>query len=95
MGTVGERYGFRRERNRLLIDSRISVAADQGTALKFGDSDDGGFGFRLATEFRQDRGAELMNSDRLTGTENIWGKPARWVKYTATINGKTGGHSNV
>src|SRR4051794_30438206 len=91
MGTIGEHYSFRRERSRILIDSTISVAADQGTALRFGDSDDGGFGFRLGTEFRQDRGAELMNSDRLTGTENIWGKPARWVKYTAAINGKRSG----
>jgi len=91
MGTIGEHYKFRRERNRLLIDSIITIAADQGTSLKFGDSDDGGFGFRLATEFREDRGAELMNSDRLTGTENIWGKPARWIKYTAAINGKRSG----
>ncbi len=91
LGTIGERYELRREGANFLIDSVISVAADRGVALKFGDTDDGGFGFRLATEFRQDRGAELMNSDGLTGTEKIWGKPARWVKYTATINGKRAG----
>jgi len=90
-GTIGQRYEFRREGSRVLIDSTVSVAADRGTALKFGDSEDGGFGFRLATEFRQDRGAELMNSDGLTGTEKIWGKPAKWVKYTAAVNGRRAG----
>lgn len=74
-----------------MIDSRIAVKADRGVPLKFGDSDDGGFGFRLATEFREDRSAELMNSDLLTGTGEIWGKPAKWVKYTAMVNGKRAG----
>jgi hypothetical protein len=91
LGTIGERYQFRRESDYILMDSVISVATDRGMALRFGDTDDGGFGFRLATEFRQDRGAELINSDGLAGTEKIWGKPARWVKYTATINGKRAG----
>jgi len=88
LGTIGERYEFRREGGHILIDSTISISADKGTALRFGDTDDGGFGFRLATEFRQDRGAELMNSDSLTGTQKIWGKPAKWVKYTAGMDGK-------
>jgi hypothetical protein len=91
LGTLGERYEFRRDGSQILIDATIRVSADQGKALRFGDSDDGGFGFRLADEFRQDRGAELMNSDRLAGTEKIWGKPAKWVKYAATSDGKRAG----
>jgi hypothetical protein len=91
LGTIGERYRFQRDGGNILIDTTVSIKADHGTALKFGDTDDGGFGFRLATEFNQDHGAELMNSDRLTGTENIWGKPAKWVKYTATIKGHRAG----
>lgn len=91
LGTIVEHYEFRREGSQVLIDSRIRVMADRGIPLKFGDSDDGGFGFRLGTEFREDRGAELMNSNRLTGTENIWGKPANWVKYTAAVNDRRAG----
>jgi hypothetical protein len=87
LGTITQEYEFRREGSEVLIDARIAVAADRGGPLKFGDSDDGGFGFRLGTEFREDHGAELMNSDRLTGTEKIWGKPAKWVKYTASVSG--------
>jgi hypothetical protein len=91
MGTIDESYEFQREGALILIHSTVSVAADKGSALRFGDTDDGGFGFRLATEFREDRGAELMNSDGLIGTEKIWGKPAKWVKYTAAVNGKRAG----
>jgi hypothetical protein len=57
LGTLNERYEFRREGAQILIDSTISISADQGVPLKFGDTDDGGFGFRLSTAFRQDRGA--------------------------------------
>jgi hypothetical protein len=91
MGTIGERYGFRQDGQNVLIDSTITISADGGQSLKFGDSDDGGFGFRLSDDFRQDRGAELTNSEGLKGTENIWGKPARWVKYSATTGGKRAG----
>jgi hypothetical protein len=59
--------------------------------LRVGDSDDGGFAFRLDEAFREDRGALLRNSDGLTGTKNIWGKPARWVDYTASIEGTPAG----
>ena len=91
LGVIGEQYEFRRTGNQIILDTTISVIADHGVPLRFGDTDDGGFGFRLADEFRQDRGAELMNSDRLTGTEKIWGKPAKWIKYSAIVNGKPAG----
>lgn len=91
MGTVRERYGFAQDGANVLIDTTITIAADAGEPLRFGDTDDGGFAFRLSDEFRQDRGAELMNADGLTGTEAIWGKPARWVKYSATVSGKRAG----
>ena len=95
MGTIGERYGFRQDGQNVLIDSTITISADGGQSLRFGDSDDGGFGFRLSDEFRQDRGAELTNSEGLKGIENIWGKPARWVKYSATTGGKRAGFGDA
>ncbi|MCP5117282.1 MAG: hypothetical protein GY953_41185, partial [bacterium] len=45
------------------------------------------FGIRLRDEFRQDRGADLVNSDGLRGTENIWGEAAKWVDYATMIDG--------
>lgn len=91
LGTVVERYAFRRDGANILIDTTITVHADGGQALRFGDSDDGGFAFRLSDEFREDRGAKLTNSAGQSGTKEIWGKPAKWVHYSAKVNGKPAG----
>ncbi|HEU0120021.1 MAG TPA: PmoA family protein [Bryobacteraceae bacterium] len=73
------------------IDASISILADQGQALTFGDTDDGGFAFRLNDQFREDRGALLRNAEGKEGTKNIWGKPARWVHYEAAVEGTRAG----
>ncbi|HET8550676.1 MAG TPA: DUF6807 family protein, partial [Bryobacteraceae bacterium] len=91
LGTVTERYTFRRDGANLLVDTAITVSADAGQPLRFGDTDDGGFAFRLSDDFRQDRGALLVNSEGQAGTEQIWGKPAKWVDYTAAVNGTSAG----
>jgi hypothetical protein len=91
LGTVTHRYAFRRDGSNLVIDTTITIAADRGQALRFGDTDDGGFAFRLADEFRQDRGARLINSEGLSGTEQIWGKPAKWIDYSASVSGRNAG----
>ena len=86
IGTVRQTYTFRLAQD-LTIDAHISIDADRNQLLVFGDTDDGGFAFRLADEFRQDRGAILLNSEGLQTTEKIWGQPARWVDYSANVNG--------
>lgn len=86
IGTVRQTYTFRLAQD-LTIDARIAIHADRNQPLVFGDTDDGGFAFRLADEFRQDRGAVLLNSEGLQTTEKIWGQPARWVNYSAQVNG--------
>jgi hypothetical protein len=91
MGSVRQEYGVRDQGQLRIIDAAITIAADFGTSLTFGDTDDGGFAFRLADPFHEERGARLRNSDRLEGAKNIWGKPARWVDYAATLNGKACG----
>ncbi|MBA3441102.1 MAG: PmoA family protein [Pyrinomonadaceae bacterium] len=91
VGTLREQYTFRRVGQNNIIDLQATILADQGTSLKMGDTEEGLLGFRFADEFRQDRGATLSNSEGLKGTENIWGKRARWVDYSTTIKGeKTG-----
>lgn len=74
-----------------VMDVAITIRADAGQALTFGDTGDGGFAFRLCEAFREDKGARLRNSDGLEGTKSIWGKPARWVDYRATIGGGSAG----
>jgi hypothetical protein len=91
LGTLREEFTFRASGNNVFIDARVTLSADHGVSLKIGDAEDGGFAVRLADEFGQDRGATLLNSDGLVGTENIWGKRARWVDYSAKQNGQTVG----
>jgi hypothetical protein len=85
LGSVVHRYKFGRDGGSLLIHAVLAITADAGSALRFGDTEDGGFGFRLADQFRQDRGARLSNAEGASGTEQIWGKPARWVDYSAHV----------
>lgn len=73
------------------VDATIRVSADRKQPLVFGDTDDGGFGFRLQEAFREDRGARLRNAEGLEGTNSIWGRASRWVDYAATIEGKACG----
>ena len=87
-GTLVQRYSFSRAGTAVRIDAELEFRADQGQEIRFGDTEDGGFGMRLADEFRQERGAVLSNADGLMGTENIWGREARWVDYSAGVGGK-------
>lgn len=91
LGSVRQTYTFSKSGPHPVIDATIEILADRGRPLTFGDTDDGGFGLRLADSFRQDRGAALVNSDGLRDTENIWGKPARWVDYSAVLGGRKTG----
>lgn len=70
------------------VDAAVTLKAAPGQSLRLGDTEDGGFAFRYADEFKEERGATLRNSDGLTGTKQIWGKRARWVDYAATRAGK-------
>lgn len=87
-GTIGERYTIRADGPLVTMDAVITIAADAGMDLRFGDTDDGGFGFRLAEAYREDRGARLINSEGGRGSKAIWGKSARWVDYSALMDGK-------
>lgn len=85
LGTLREEFTFFASGDNFFIDARVTLSADRGVSLKMGDAEDGGFALRLADWFRQDRGAMLLNSNGLVGTENIWGKRARWVDYSTTL----------
>ncbi len=94
----GKPIGFIRQEFRIsdhgkirVIDAVITIHADAGQPLTFTDTDDGGFAFRLSEPFREDRGARLRNSENLEGTKKIWGQSARWVDYSATIDGAQAG----
>lgn len=87
LGSMRQEWMFEDRGSLRFIDATIAIDANQGEPLIFGDTDDGGFAFRLNDSFRQDRGAILRNSSGLETTEKIWGKPAHWVDYSAMIDG--------
>ncbi|HYO84271.1 MAG TPA: PmoA family protein [Bryobacteraceae bacterium] len=88
LGSVRQEYRFDRSGESYLIDARMSFRADGGVDLTLGDTEEAAFAVRLSEEFREDRGATLMNSDGLTGTKQIWGKRAKWVDYSTSVNGR-------
>ena len=77
--------GFSARGGSRVVDVRVTIRADQGVALKMGDTEEGSLALRLRDEFREDRGAVLSNSDGLIGTKNIWGKRAKWVDYSTVV----------
>jgi hypothetical protein len=91
IGEISQQYSMRDRGPLRLLDVRIQVRGAAGRALTFGDTDDGGFGFRLSDAFREDRGARLRNSEGGEGAKIIWGKAARWVDYAAVIDGVAAG----
>jgi hypothetical protein len=91
IGSVRQEFRLFDKSDVRIMDARITVYADAGQSLTFGDTDDGGFAFRLSEAFREDKGARLRNSDGLTGTKSIWGKPAKWVDYSTEVQGGRAG----
>jgi hypothetical protein len=91
IGTMRQEFRVADRRQVRLVDATISIEADARMPLTFGDTDDGGFAFRLTEAFREDRGAKLRNSEGLNGTKSIWGQAAKWVDYSAMIDGNPAG----
>jgi len=87
LGTAQQRFKISARPNLRIIDATITLRANHGQALTFGDTDDGGFGIRLREEFREDRGGQILNSEGQKGTKQCWGQPARWVDYRCALGG--------
>jgi len=79
-----------------LFDWTITIKASEGP-VKFGDTKEGMFGFRVATSMKVDArkfdpnlGGAIVNANGLTNAD-AWGKPANWVDYVGPVAGKTVG----
>ena len=88
LGTLRLSFTFHRLAGHNVVDVQAVIRADHGMPLKMGDTEEGLLGFRFADAFKQERGATLTNSEGLKGTENIWGKRARWVDYSTELQGR-------
>jgi hypothetical protein len=86
-GTIRESIRFHSDGAARYIDLEVTLMADAGMPMKFGDTEEGALGFRFTEDFREDRGAKMRNSEGVTG-KPIWGKQARWTDYSVERNGK-------
>jgi hypothetical protein len=86
IGEETQTYTFRGDDQRRLIDCEFTVKATHGP-LVFGDTKEGTFGIRLAPEL-SGRDVRMTSSTGAQGERELWGKPADWVDYSGTINGK-------
>ena len=70
------------------IDFDITLQATNGEVV-FNDTKEGSFGLRIPTvmDVTSKQGGKILNSEGQTDAE-AWGKPAKWVDYTGTLNDK-------
>ena len=70
------------------IDFDISFTAK--APVNFGKTKEGSFGVRVRPDMTVDKGGTILNDN---GEENkaAWGKAAKWVDYTANVEGDTVG----
>jgi len=69
-----------------VIDYEISVESPQ--RLTFGDTKEGTFGIRLATDLSEDRTGRMVNAEGQETEKNVWGKRSAWVDYFGKVDGK-------
>jgi len=67
------------------VDYTITIHASDGDIV-FGDTKEGSMGIRTNPSLRIDKGATAINSEGVSG-KSIWGKRAKWVDYSADIDG--------
>ncbi|HYZ85545.1 MAG TPA: PmoA family protein [Bryobacteraceae bacterium] len=69
-----------------VMDFDVTLKAIQ--KVKFGDTKEGTFAVRVATEIAEEGGGKMVNASGATGEKEVWGKPSPWVDYVGEIKGK-------
>ena len=94
VGRCDQRYTFRvLSDGSRAIDFWIHLVPQKGTALKFGDTKEGTFGFRTHPNLRLERSdggptGHVLNSEGVSD-KSVWGKRAKWIDYWGVVDGKT------
>lgn len=86
IGEETQTFTFRGDSQTRIIDCEFVLHATNGP-LDLGDTKEGTFAIRLAPELSAPH-AHMSNSNGAVGEKEIWGKPADWVSYSGTIDGK-------
>ncbi len=81
--------------NRVIDFDFLLTATDQ--KVRFGDTKEGTFGIRIATELEEARvgttgvlrTGRIQSAGHKVGELEVWGKRSRWVDYSGSIEGKS------
>ena len=88
LGSETQEYTFSGDGTRRIVDCAFTIAADSGRPLKMGDTKEGTFAIRVVNGLTKPH-VTMLNSEGKVGEEAIWGKRARWVDYSGTVEGET------
>jgi Methane oxygenase PmoA len=86
IGEESQSFTFGGDGPSRVIDCEFILYATNGP-LDIGDTKEGTFAIRLAPELSAPH-AHMLSSAGATGEKAIWGKPANWVSYSGTVDGK-------
>jgi hypothetical protein len=70
-----------------VIDFDSTLTAKE--KVVFGDTKEGTFGIRLATEMQEDKHTgHIVDAEGARGEKNVWGKKSNWVDYYGEVEGE-------
>jgi hypothetical protein len=73
-----------------LWDFDVELVATEGP-VEFGSTKEGSFGIRLAPTMEERAGGAVVSARGAKNTREAWGRPAEWIDYHGTVEGKTVG----
>jgi hypothetical protein len=79
-------YTFRGDEGTRLIDCEFVIKA-LDKPVRMGDTKEGTFAIRVVKALEAPVG-HMLNSEGAVGEKEIWGKRARWVDYSGTVEGE-------
>ena len=82
-----QEYTFSGDEATRVIDCAFTLTADKGVPVKIGDTKEGTFAIRLGPGLSKPN-VKMVNSEGAVGEDQIWGKRANWVDYSAAVDGE-------
>jgi hypothetical protein len=86
LGQETQSYVFHGDEHSRIIDCEFTIHADR-RPIKMGDTKEGTFAIRVVKAL-EEPDVSMLNSEGAVGEKQIWGKRAKWVDYSGTVEGK-------
>ena len=69
-----------------IMDFHITLTAAQDVTI--GDTKEGAFAIRLADNFTERKGLQIVDADGRKRMAKVWGQRSNWVDYSADVDGE-------